>query len=274
MAASEFDRDIAVSKDGEAAYAAELAPGWVVGGGINGGYLVAVVGNALRQHLPGKPDPIVVSASYCSASEPGPAQIRVDVRRDGGSLTTATAELWQGAELRLTALATYGDLASLHASSDPRERVVAVPPDLPPRERCVPGSMAPEQMRRTSPMLDRFEMLFHPDQIGWALGQPSGTGTISAWYRLADGRAPDTLSLLQVLDALPPATFDLGMPGWAPTLELTCHVRHRPSPGWLAVTHSTSHLSGGMFEEDCEVWDSAGRLVAQARQLARVPRHR
>ena len=55
------------------------------------------------------------------------------------------------------------------------------------------------------------------------------------------------------------------MPGWAPTLELTCHVRRRPAPGWLKVTHTTRNLSGGMFEEDCEVWDAAGVLVAQAR---------
>ena len=71
---------------------------------------------------------------------------------------------------------------------------------------------------------------------------------------------------------LPPVTFGLELPGWAPTLELTCHIRHKPAPGWLKVTHFSRNLSGGMFEEDCEVWDSAGRLVAQSRQLALVPR--
>ena len=67
---------------------------------------------------------------------------------------------------------------------------------------------------------------------------------------------------------LPPVTFDLGMPGWAPTLELTAHVRAHPAPGWLKVRHATRNMAGGMFEEDCEIWDSAGRLVAQSRQLA------
>jgi hypothetical protein len=67
-------------------------------------------------------------------------------------------------------------------------------------------------------------------------------------------------------------TFDLGRMGWAPTMELTAHVRAVPAPGWLVVRHETRNLAGGMFEEDCEVWDSAGRLVAQSRQLARVPR--
>jgi hypothetical protein len=40
----------------------------------------------------------------------------------------------------------------------------------------------------------------------------------------------------------------------------------------LKVSHRTRNVAGGMFEEDCEVWDSAGRLVAQSRQLAMQPR--
>ncbi len=76
------------------------------------------------------------------------------------------------------------------------------------------------------------------------------------------------------MDALPPVAFDLGRPGWAPTLELTVHVRAKPAPGPLRVRHATRNVAGGHFEEDCEVWDSADRLVAQGRQLARMPRGR
>ena len=46
------------------------------------------------------------------------------------------------------------------------------------------------------------------------------------------------------------------------------HVRARPAPGWLACRVSTSYLIEGYHEEDFEIWDSTGRLVAQSRQLA------
>jgi hypothetical protein len=114
-------------------------------------------------------------------------------------------------------------------------------------------------------------MLF-PADSGMAAGKPSGRGVIAAWFRFKDGREPDPISLLTVVDLLPPVTFDLGTPGWAPTLELTANVRAIPAPGWLRLQHATRNVAGGMFEEDCEVWDSAGRLVAQSRQLARLPR--
>jgi acyl-CoA thioesterase len=55
-------------------------------------------------------------------------------------------------------------------------------------------------------------------------------------------------------------------------LELTTHVRARPAPGWLACSFATRFITGGFLEEDGEVWDATGRLVAQSRQLALLPR--
>ena len=218
--------------------------------------------------VPGKPDPISISAYYLSASTPGPATVEVDVRRDGGSFATAAIDLRQDGVSRITALATCGDLDRLGDDI----RTTAVEPVLPPPEECVPTSLAPEEIRKFAPLMERFDMRIHPEQVGWAVGKPSGNAVLSSWFRFLDGREPDPISLLMVLDAMPPVTFELGMPGWAPTLELTAHVRAKPAPGWLKVRHESRNVAGGMFEEDCEVWDSTGRLVAQSRQLARQPR--
>jgi hypothetical protein len=264
----EWDEHIAVTSGGDADWRAELVDGWRVGGGLNGGYLLATLGNALSRTVPGKPDPFVISAYYLTASEPGPATVTTRVLRDGGSTATFAAELGQGEQTRITALATYGDLSRLPDDV----RTTADEPALPSVEECVPNTMAPAEFRAVAPLMDRFDMRFDPAYIGWAVGEPSGEGVLQAWFRLADGRDPDPIELLMVVDALPPVTFDLGMPGWAPTIELTAHVRAVPAPGWLKVRHHTRNMAGGMFEEDCEVWDSAGRLVAQSRQLARAPR--
>jgi hypothetical protein len=67
--------------------------------------------------------------------------------------------------------------------------------------------------------------------------------------------------------------FNLDLPlGWVPTLELTAHVRARPAPGRIAAEVRTRFVTGGLLEVDGVYWDSTGRLVAQSRQLALVPR--
>jgi acyl-Coa thioesterase superfamily protein/acyl-CoA thioesterase superfamily protein len=270
----ELDRGIAVESTGPGEYAARLDPGWVVGGGLNGGYLLAVIGNAIRTELTelGQPDPISVSAYYLTPTVPGPAAVRVRRVRVGGQRSTVAASLVQqqdGVEVeRITVLAVYG---SLDALSGEVQREIA-PPDLPPVEDCVEARFAPEEVRKVAPLLERFGTRLDPAYVGWAVGQPSRNGVIQGWFKLADDRPLDPIALLLVVDALPPVTFDLGLPGWAPTLELTAHVRADPAPGWAIVRHATSNISGGQFEEDCEVWDSTGRLVAQSRQLALLPR--
>lgn len=269
----EFDRAVAVTPTGEGEYAAELDPGWIVGGGLNGGYLLAVIGTAIRAEVgaSGQVDPVSVSSYYLSPSVPGPALVRVRTIRVGGRRTTVAASLVQqqdGQEVeRITALAVYGTLAP-DVSVDRQ----MTPPDLPPIEACVDSRMAPEEVRRVAPLLERFGTRLDPAHVGWAVGKPSGEGVIQGWFRLVDDRPLDPVALLMVVDALPPVTFDLGLPGWAPTLELTVHVRARPAPGWAVVRHATRNVSGGHFEEDCEVWDSTGTLVAQSRQLALLPR--
>jgi hypothetical protein len=86
--------------------------------------------------------------------------------------------------------------------------------------------------------------------------------------RFRDGRPADLLALPLIVDAAPPAALELGIA--STTVELTVHLRARPAPGWLACRTWTSYVGGGYHEEDFEVWDSAGTLVAQARQLALI----
>jgi acyl-coenzyme A thioesterase PaaI-like protein len=274
--ASEFDRGISVSAwpDDPTTYAAELGAGWQIGSGINGGMLLATMGNALRSTLSGSGhgDPVTVSGYYLSASRPGPATVRTELLRSGRSMSTGQASLVQrqdGVEVeRIRALATYGDLAGLADGV----RTTAKPPVLPPPDECVSTADAPPSFMEQAGLLERLDLRLDPACVGWAVGKPSGRGLIQGWLRMADPREPDPLLLLLAADALPPVTFDLGQFGWTPTLELTVHVRAVPAPGWLRVVHSTRNVAGGLLEEDAEVWDSADRLVAQSRQLARAPR--
>ena len=96
---------------------------------------------------------------------------------------------------------------------------------------------------------------------------------MSGWFDFADGQTIDEYGLILASDSFPPAVFNSGLPvSWVPTVELTVHLRGLPVPGPLAVVFRTRFVSGGVLEEDGEVWDSAGNLVAQSRQLALTPR--
>ncbi|MFI6725470.1 thioesterase family protein [Streptomyces atratus] len=270
---SEFDRDTAVTLREGGVYDAELSAGWTILGAVNGGYLLAVLGRALGEALP-HPDPFSVSAHYLTASAPGPAVIRTQVVRSGRTLSTGQASLFQfaqdGTEIeRIRVIGTYGDLDTL---SD-EVRTSAKPPAIPPLEHCLgPADGGPAPIPGGSAITERLDIKIDPATVGWAVGAPSGKGEMRGWFGLADGRDADPLSLLLAVDALPPTSFELGLKGWTPTIELTTHIRCRPAPGPLRVSITTRNLAGGFLEEDADVWDSADRLVAQSRQLARAPR--
>ncbi|MFB4421811.1 thioesterase family protein [Streptomyces sp. QL37] len=269
---SEFDRDTAVTLREEGVYDAELSAGWTIIHAVNGGYLLAMLGRALGEALPHH-DPFSVSAHYLTASVPGPAVIRTQVVRTGRTLSTGEASLFQFAEdgtevERIRVLATYGDLDGL----TDEVRTSAEPPAIAPLDQCFGTGDGTAPIPGSSAITERLDIKLDPATVGWAVGAPSGKGEMRGWFALADGRDADPLSLLLTVDALPPTSFELGLKGWTPTIELTTHIRCRPAPGPLRVSITTRNLAGGFLEEDADVWDSAGRLVAQSRQLARAPR--
>jgi len=272
---SEFDDAVALGGRPGGDRTASLTEGWVIGAAVNGGILTALAVTAMRQAVEaagGHGDALVFSAYFLSAAQPGPALLRPEVLRTGRSMSSASVAVVQADDRgpteveRLRAMATFGDL---DAQAGPVWRS-APPPDLPDPDACLRADRSAADFARAIRLLDRLDLRLDPRTAGWAVGRPSREGRIRAWVRLADGREPDAASLPFFLDALMPVTFDLGALGWAPTIELTGHVRARPAPGWLRVEISTQNVIGGLLEEDAVIWDSTGAVVAQSRQLAGV----
>jgi len=271
---SAFDIGMRLAADpaDSARFDAQLDGAWTFGGVIHGGYLLAVAAHALSTLLARvarHPDPFSISAYYLAPVRPGPVWLRVEAIRIGRSVSTGSVSVFQADENglaveRLRALASFGDLARL---SDER-RVVAPPARLPTPPQCVPLT----SFVAGTELFSQVDVRLDPAAAGWLSGRPSGEAFSRGWFRLADARPADPLLLLLALDCLPATLFEAGVSGYAPTLELTAHIRARPSPGWLTISQSTRNSSGGYLEEDAEIWDSSGHLVAQSRQLARAPR--
>ena len=259
-----FEAATTLEARGDGRYGVQLDPEWQIAGKLNGGYLLALAGRAALTELgAGFPHPLVATAHYLAAPEVGPADLTVHVLRRGRRTSQTRVSLATAAGPCVEALVTCGGLDPAQPYFD------GVPaPQLPPEADC--PRLPVEGPGFTVPLLAVVAERLDPATMGWAVGKPSGRGELRGYVRFDDGQEPDPVALLAVVDALPPATFDLGVAGWVPTLGLTCHVRAAPAPGPLVVRQRARLVSGGRVDEECDVWDTTGRLVATGHQLAGV----
>lgn len=265
MSTGAFARDSAVLRGTPGCFSALIRPGWDIGGNANGGYLLAIAARAMAIECE-RPDPVTITAHYLSPGREGALDIRASTIKRGKRFAVATGSLAAAGTPVLQVLGTFGELC---ATGESFERIEAEPPDLPPPEQCVRQDPA----RGAPRIFGSIDLRLHPADAGFLRGEPSGLLRTRGWFRLPEGELIDTMALLLAVDAFPPTAFNGRLPvAWVPTVELTVHLRARPAPGWLRAAFSTRFVSAGFLEEDGEVWDSSGRLVAQSRQLALLPR--
>ncbi len=268
----EFDVATAVRPaEAAGAYDVDVDAGFTVGPKPNGGYLLACIARAADNALTSRGSThhhaLAATAHYLGAPDPGPASIEVEVLREGRGASQVRATMTQDGRRCVDVTLTMGTLPD---PGTPPAWSSVVPFEVAPRDQCI---RVPAEPGRALHGVDHGPLrppARPPRSSPWATRQPSGRGELKGWISFGDDRPIDPLALLFFLDALPPATFEISLSGWVPTLSLTTYLRAVPAPGPLQVRMAAQQVSGGRVDEVCELWDSTGTLVGQATQLAAI----
>lgn len=95
-----------------------------------------------------------------------------------------------------------------------------------------------------------------------------------AWVGLRPELPISAAMLMIIADGLAPGIFPLlTSPVPVPTVQLSVHLHAEPAtvtPGPLLVDASNVSTHGGWSVDEADIFDTAGQLIAQARQLRRV----
>ncbi|MGA9101445.1 acyl-CoA thioesterase [Aeromicrobium sp.] len=256
---SELDRALATTRTAEGIHAVTITDDWnTPNGTANGGYVLGLVLRAIAQESP-LHDPLTVSISYFRPPAVGDATVDVTALRIGKRVATFEAVLTQDHKPVVHAVASFHDA---DATGDLEHLSPA--PDYPRPDDCIDVMSAVPM--GTVPILDRFDYR-HESVPGWMAEEPSGDTSATFWVRFKDGRPVDAIAAAVLVDAYPPVTAEIGQLKSA-TVQMTVHFRRRPVTGWVLAHVATRHVIDGYHDEDVELWDEDGRLIAQSRQLA------
>src|SRR5215203_2408880 len=164
-----FDEATAVHAAGPGAFDVDLDDAWSIGGKLNGGYLLALLGRAASAAVgsEGHPHPVAASAHLLHAPDPGPARVEVAVLRAGRTLAQVRASLLAGGRSCVESLVTVGAL-------DGATWWDGVPPEQRPRLPVQGPGIEVPLMAVLAEHLD-------PAVMGWAVGRPSGVGELRGW---------------------------------------------------------------------------------------------
>ena len=183
-----FNEIIQLEQSGDGHWAAVVPDGWDFLGIPNGGLISSILATTLVEAV-GRPDPVTSTAHFLRPAAVGPAQINVDLIREGRRLTTARAVMRQGDKTVAHLISSLGDL-----SDGDTERLPLRFEALPPPDECI-GTDETDGFDPPA-IAKRLGLRLHPDHVGFATGQPSGDAEVSGWVDLPEASPSAVMALL------------------------------------------------------------------------------
>ena len=254
-----FDLDLAFIMKNPSHLTVNISESWSINDVPNGGYLMAILANAMLQQSEKNLTPII-TAYFISRCFPGKADLSIEKIASSKQFVRFQASVNQEGNERIRAFGTFAD-KNVNCSIN---RYEADAPKLAPLEKCVEIPFFPKYS-----LFRHMDVRLDPGCAGWMDGHLVNESTNKGWIRFRDARHYDAPAIMLIADSFPPAVFaSQGMVAWVPTLEFSISIRNRPASEWLQCIFRTRFITCGLLEEDGEIWDENGALIAISRQIA------
>ena len=256
-----LDDDLKLEEQAGGAFAATIGDTWWTPRGPLGGYVMALVLNAMTLTVDDDERQVrSFTTHFLRPPQAGSVTITPQVERTGRSLTSVSARLEQEGKLLALALAAFSQPWESPTFDD-----VPMPDVAPPEGREAPPQLPGGNNR--PPFTDLVTMQHRFGELPFS---GSDRGLTGGWLGLREERPVDALAVTLLADAWFPAPWPrLHQLAPAPTIDLHVHFRTPlPRPDGLLLGRFTNRVvRDGFFDEDGELWDESGTLVAQSRQL-------
>jgi acyl-CoA thioesterase len=261
--APSFAKDTAIEPIGDGRWRARLDDRWQSLIALHGGYAAAIVVRALLAELEPSGQALRnVTTRFVRSPQAGPAEVRIEVERQGRSVSFASGRLVQDDRTVLLVAATFAapTTSGLRWEEHRRPRRSGPPPAGLPR---FSGTGRVDHFHQVDVRLD-------PDVVPFS-GQ--GSAWIGAWMRPLDGEPVDVPWLVAAGDVLPPASFSrTSGPTRAASIDYTIYFASADPAARVPVgadlyveTHATL-AADGMLVEDGVLWAPDGSVLAVSRQ--------
>ena len=266
----QFQAALDLTKVSDTVFSFTPDPKYFVGKTPHGGYLLALMNKAMTEVLP-HPSAINSNIYYLDRTEPEPAELHIEILRTSRGSSMGQVKLIQNNKITCLYSSLCSDFQYMKGHSGLETPMPEIINSVQQDDFKV-MNYENFKLGSTPSFIQQLNMSVHPDHAWWdrEISTDAAEARCSAYLELQGGVA-DTFVLSYLADILPPVVQNkYGPLGWVPTLTLTCNIRQLPKTNLLFIDGIAKDISNGYFEQDCNIWDMSGNLVATSRQLAKI----